>query len=111
MMRTFHALFVATIFTFLAGNMATAETTEGARCRCEENPFALERISSTSHVAFHKQSGFYTVDGVIVLPFGSNICKDRSWQGLANIFNSNGAGRRRTRRTLRRGLSRGESIL
>lgn len=100
MTRTFHAPSVAWILTFLAGILATA-VTEGALCRCEENPFALERIPSTSHVAFHEQSGYYTVDGAIVLPYGSNRCKDRPWQGFANIFNNNG-----DRRMLRRGESK-----
>ena len=112
MMKPFHAPSVATILTFLAAIAAMAVTAEGALCRCEENPFALERIPPTSIVAFDEQSGFYTVDGVIVLPFGSNVCKNRPWLGFANIFNSNGAGRRRTRRMLRRGRVRnlGKSI-
>ena len=93
-MRTRHAPAGATIIAFLSMMMVTSPVAEALLCRCEENPGALERVPSTYRVTFDEQSGYYMVDGVIVLPYGSNKCADEPWRGFANMFNNDDDGNR-----------------
>jgi len=105
-------ILIISILGFLVlASSTTVAVAKQQQCRCEDESFSM--ISMHKHgVTVDEETGYYVVDGVLILPYGSEECSgsggmEYAWEGFSNMFHNedgDGGRRRRRRSLLRRGM-------